>query len=94
MLPIVDLESDESFPIGNPISAAELVLRPLLAVPVALLNICGNFALDKDDEDPSGGCMFWKDSNSDKSAFSVLRNSVALDEFRSITAGRDSPRRR
>ena len=91
--PFVVLKSWESFPIGRPISAAELVLLPFPALVVARLNIWGNRALDKDEE-PSGGCIDWKDSNSVRSAFRVRRNSVGFEELRSRTVGRDSPSKR
>ncbi len=55
ILPDTDFKSYESLLIGRPMSAAELVRRPLLLV-VVRLNICGRRALDKDDDaDPSGG---------------------------------------
>ena len=91
--PFVDFESEESLPIGRPISAAELVLRPLLPVVVARLNICGNRPRDNDEE-PSGGCICWKDSNSARRAFKVFRNSIGFEELRSMIVGSDKPNKR
>lgn len=57
VLPLMDFMSFVSLPIGRPISAAELVRRPLALVEVvARLNICGKRALERDEEvEPSGG---------------------------------------
>ena len=93
LLPFVDFESKESLPMGRPISAAELVLRPLLPVVVARLNIWGNRPRDKDEE-PSGGCICWKDSNSARRAFKVFKNSIGFEELRSRIVGRERPSKR
>jgi hypothetical protein len=72
--PFIAFESACSWPMGKPISAAELERRPLLLDTAERLNICGMRARDKEEEvDPSGGCICWKVSNSARRALSVRR---------------------
>ena len=58
---------------GSPISAAELVLRPLVAICVRL-NIRGMRAREREDEVvPSTGWTCWYASNSTSTAFKARR---------------------
>jgi hypothetical protein len=44
--------------------------------------------------EPSGGCMDWYVSNSEKRALRALRNSVDVWACRSVRTGREKPRSR
>ena len=57
--------------------SADSVARRDFALPVARLNICGMRARESEEE-PSGGCMDWYVSNSEKRALRARRNSVAV----------------
>src|SRR5438045_7991872 len=93
--PLRDFKSPCSVPMGRPMSAAELVRRPLAPDTVARLNICGRRALDnEEDVEPSGGCICWNVSNSARRALSVRRKSIGVEEFRSSMVGMDRPKRR
>jgi hypothetical protein len=62
---------------------------------VARLNICGMRArLSEDVPPPSGGCMDWYVSNSEKREFSALRYSVEVCACRSYRTGSEKPKRR
>jgi hypothetical protein len=90
-LPIPPARAAGSCGRGMPAS----VLRRFLPDCVARLNICGIRALLRDELlEPSGGCMDWYVSNSEKRALRALRNSVDVWACRSVRTGREKPRRR